>query len=159
SIPNILKGMRESKYGAQATLIEGFQSILYVAGFLTAYKIPGYENNPDQLLLDLTRDGVFSQLSLATPTTATATMGNNGLVFPNPTIIKQHDKFILNKNLTLALNKLKRSEFKYQTTGAEDRLDKSGCPLGRKREGKPESGVDIAARLLAETVMAQKNLI
>ena len=155
--PDILRGKIGKQFGTQASLVEGFQSILYAAGILTAYKVPGYEDNPTQLLLDLAKDGVISHLSLAIPPTNTATMGNNGIVFSRPTLIRQNDNSLgIQKDVLRKLALLRSTGFKHSTTGAEKQLEKAGCPLGRKVRGEEESAVDIAARLLAETVIAQK---
>lgn len=144
------------RYGSQYSFAEAMQSTLYTTGFLTAHKVRGYENNPEKLLMDLAKEGVFSQFSLIVPPTLTAVMGNRGNIFANPTVIAdENGRLTLHPHITTKLVTMAKTEFKDLTTGARP-LERRGCPLGRRGKGNKESGVDIVARLLAETVIAQK---
>lgn len=143
--------------GSETSIAEAFQSTLFAAGFFTQYKVPGYEDNPQGLLNDLSDQGVFSQLSLVIRPTVTATMGSSGVVFTSPTII--HDA---GGRLRIRPDIIKHFHEggvgKYLTTQAKKSLDRPGCPVGRKLPGVKESGVDIAAKLFAKAVSAQGEL-
>lgn len=144
------------RYGSQYSFAEAMQATLYAAGFLTAYKVKGYENNPEKLLMDLAKSGIFSQLSLTIPTNMTGGMGDQGNIFISPTVVIDNLAHLaIAPNIINRLTTMAKTEYKDVTTGAKP-LERRGCPVGRRKKGSTESGVDIFARLLAETVIAQK---
>lgn len=126
---------------------EGLQSILFAAGFVTAYKVPGYDD-PGKLLTDLAENGIFSKLALITPSTITARMGNRGWTYTYPTTenlkVAKHivDHFINEKD-----------KYRDLSSPASKLLDRRGCPVARILPGNQYSGVDLLAQVLARTIV------
>lgn len=142
--------------GPQGTFLDAIQSVLYVAGLLTRYKVQGYEDNPERLLLQLAEEGLFSKLSLVIPPTVTASMGDLGITFTSPTITTQKNgELAIRKDILTDLVAFRRDRFRYTSAGG-DLLDRQGCPVGRKLKGHSQTGVDMLAKLFAKTVIAQK---
>ncbi|HSX19023.1 MAG TPA: hypothetical protein VLE91_02700 [Candidatus Saccharimonadales bacterium] len=144
----------QGAFGPHLTLLEAHQSTLFAAGFMTAYKVSGYENSPGSLLADLAKHRMFSKLALSMPPHVTANMGTRGYLFTKPTIIVDETG-----NLALRpdiVNFLAKHENKGHSAGASKPLNAPGCPVGRVIPGEEISGVDIQAGLFARTVAVQE---
>lgn len=153
---NLLGIYTFNKTDGMMTVTEGFQSILSVAGFLTMYKVPGYEDDPDRLLVDLAHARLFSKLALAIPPGLTGTLGFRGGVFTDPTVVKGPSGLLsINPKIIEHFSTERHKEYKNESTFARARLDIPGCPLARKLPNEAQSGVDVSANLFAQTVRAQ----
>lgn len=139
------------------TLTDAIQSTLFVAGFLTAYKVPGFEDNPEGLLQEVAERGLFSMLSRYIPPAITAESGRSGWIFTNPTLLRQNQGLVINRKILMHFLDTRDTTYQYHSTGAIRRLDKSGCPVGHVLPGEEDTGVDMMAKLFAQTVIAQKH--
>lgn len=141
--------------GAQETLVQGIESIVQTAAYLTMHKVEGYED-PAELLHDLIESNLMSQLALVISPFTTATLATSGSVFIEPTVIERKGsqrgkkKFIINDKIIKYFIE-QRKDGSALTTGARPPKPR-GCPVARVLPGRDMSGIDMGAKLLDQAV-------
>jgi hypothetical protein len=141
--------------GAQETLVQGIESIVQTAAYLTMHKVEGYED-PAELLHDIVASNLISQLALVISPFTTATLATSGSVFLDPTVIARKGtqrgkkKFILNDKIIKYFIE-QRKDGSAITTGARPPTPR-GCPVARVLPGREISGIDMGAMLLDQAI-------
>ncbi len=144
----------ENQLTTQLTLTEGALTILQVLNMMVAMQQPGYENNPDQLVLDLIDRGIIVRFARKIPFSGIiGPMSNRGIVIMD-LLQEGGDGLALNRQLEVVMAELRRNERdakilreepQYPTQKGEEFMSYGGCPAAfSEKKGEPNS-VEIMA--------------
>ncbi len=135
--------------GPSATFAEAIQSTLMVTNLFSHHRIDDFEN-PEDLTATLINQGLYSRLALLISPNEVGEMMHNGTIFTKPAIVKDNDgNYDLRNDISTHLAE------NHQPQQLDRRLDRGGCPVGRRIPGNNFSGVDLLASLFHSVVLAQ----
>ncbi len=153
-----LRSLEDMSRASLKMLQEGIITLGQVMAQLTAEKIHGYEDSPDNLVADLVKNEIPNQMGYLAPPGYIGPFSLMGM-YVSGLLENKNDELILNEDILEEMQKVKRGIADGSVPSGASGLSLPaagrGCPISFKGQGIETSGINELSQLFLELYKAQ----